>query len=351
MNLDTLYDGIDERVVDKLTPEGYGFVSLPASWYEKFRSAVTDKQWRESPSSIVSYIGCPMKWMLERYLLDADEEIGEAALLGSIVHRILEVFYSEPAGKRGKRRLDKVCGAVWSELEDGTRTGVVPVKLLDEWKRLIEQEEDKGAEYDDLLRRMKKGVDLRLKHLYDIDPDPNDIDIISNETWCHTNKNGIRINGRIDRISRDPETDLEIVQDYKTGKTPFGDPDVNILEDAFIPCGLYALMRSTISENISDAGIVQAVELLYLKDSAVYEVGIDTEEIELADSLLDAVTREMRYTLESGDIKLCPAEESDTELPCRFCPVSGLCPAFSEDTDPYSDLKKEVPELWGDNEQ
>lgn len=349
MELETLYDGLDDRVVEKLNPEGSGFVALPENWYRTFRDKVSAREWRESPSSITSFIGCPMKWLLERYIMESSEEIGQAALLGSIVHRILEVFYCEPQGKRGKRRLKKITDALWEELEQGTRTGVASKSLLTEWSAFVIQEQDKGNDPDDIAEQMKRGVNLRLKHLNAIDPDPNEIEIISTEMWCRTNKNGIRINGRIDRISRDPDTELEIVQDWKTGKTPFGDPDVHILEDAFIPSGLYALMRSTISDNPSDAGIVDMVELLYLKEPAVYQIEIGAEEIELADNLLDGVTREMQYVFETGDIKLCPAEESDTEQPCRFCPVSGLCPAFSESKDPYGDMKKQFPELWNND--
>ena len=355
MDFANLYDDIDERVVEKLNPALHGWIQMPESWHKKFRAAVSQK-WRESPSSIVSYIECPMKWLLERYLIEDDsEEVSYHALLGSLVHRILEVFYNEPSGMRKKKRLKKIESLTWTELIDGTRTGIVELRLLEEWQSYLHQQTTGEGmsegfvvrDEDEVIDEMKREVHKRIERLYDIDPVPDEIDVISNETWVRTSKNGIQVNGKIDRIAKDSDTDLEIIQDYKTGRTPFGDPDVHILEDAFIPSGLYALMRSTISRNISDSGVVQAVELLYLNESTVYEIEIVTEEIDLADNLLEAVTREMKFSLETGDIKLCPAKSSDTDKPCRFCPVSGLCPAFAdEEAEPYDELEDELPYLW-----
>lgn len=356
MKFEELYKDIDMRVVEKLTPERHGWIQMPEPWQKKLQSSVSEK-WNESPSSIVNYISCPMKWLLERYIIeDESQEVSHHALLGTIVHRVLEVFYSEPNGLRSKKRLLRIQELIWKELLNGTRTGIVQTSLLEEWQLYLVQQttgQDMAPGFvaqdeDEVVATMKYEVSQRIENLYDIDPKPNNIDIVSNETWARTSRNGIKINGKIDRISRDIDSGLEVIQDYKTGRTPFGDPDINILENAFIPCGLYALMRSTISENMSESGIVQSVELLYLKESAIYEIEIGKEEIDLSEQLLEAVTREMKFTLESGDIKLCPAETSDQDAPCRFCPVSGLCPAFTEDkNDKFAEIYEEIPETFG----
>lgn len=359
-NESALYDDIDDEIVEKLNPEGSGWSQMPETWQKRFRAA-TQERWKESPSSIVAYIECPMKWMLERYLIEDDsEEVSFHALIGSIVHRILEVFYNEPNKMRHDKRLKAAEKRTWDELLNATRTGIVDARLLDEWLLYLHQQTTGEGMADgfvtrdeaEVVKQMKQEVHRRIIRLKDIDPDPKAIDVIATETWVRTKKNDIAINGKIDRIVHDDETDMEIIQDYKTGRTPFGDPDVDILENAFIPCGLYALMRSTLSEkNFSDAGVVKAVELLYLKESEIYEIEIGEEEVRLADNLLEAVTREMNFTRMTGEIKICPAEESDTQTPCRFCPVSGLCPAFAEeDAEPYDELRDELPYLWEDRD-
>lgn len=353
--LEEVYDGQEEAVVDLLRPDRVGWIELPDGWLRKFSDA-THERWKESPSSIVSYIGCPMSWLLERYLLEGEGEITEASRIGDVEHRVAEVFYNEPPVERSVKLLEQVQEQIFEELRGGVvATGIVPGKQMEEWNAYIRQQTErvstktgkvqKVAEPEEVCEKVFSEVRICTKNLLRMDGAPEDVDVVSNETWVRAQRNGIRINGKIDRIVRDEESGLEVVQDYKTGKTPFGDPEMNLLDPKFVPCLIYSYLRSIVGDTINSGGIVAAYELLYLRYNKVYSTEIGAEELDLADSLIDTVTKEMQYVRSSGNIKMCPQEDSDREPPCRFCPVQGLCPAFTEREDPFEEMVEAFPEL------
>lgn len=95
-------DEIDAAVGALLDTSELQSVALPDDWWEPltYRS-----DWYESPSSINSFVACPLRWYLERYSNLPGGEASFPSVVGSLVHRILEVFYSEPQHLRTENLL------------------------------------------------------------------------------------------------------------------------------------------------------------------------------------------------------------------------------------------------------
>lgn len=325
-------------------------VLLPDEWLVSYREDV--ERPRETPTSIRTFLGCQLRWFLTYYSDLGEQELtGEdlsfPQVSGSMFHRVLEVFYSEPRSLRTPELLKRTFHSAWDAIKQRSESGIIPEWLQAEFNLL------EGVQAD--VERFRSGFYSRCRTLMErtleVEPDPSEVKIIANEARLGMEWNGIYIRGRIDRIVGE-EGGVETLDDWKTGADPnIPDENIHLLQDDFIPMGLYALMRSRQdSVDLEEPGhLVRLVRVIYLGGPAVYGIKINQDALDDVMALLNDTTRAMLDLATDGEIGMNPQSVPDEEhegevLPagnCAYCPAAGICPAWQSPdvADPWSQLR------------
>lgn len=301
-------------------------VSIPQEWQ---KGLLALERLKESPSSIRTYLSCPLRWYLERYSDLPGEPSGFPAVVGSFVHRVLEVFYNEPSHLRTERLLTDTFRTAWEHMKQRVDDGLIPYGLQEDFDLLVAQEAD-DASIDRLYGRFYKRSRACIEAVPEFDGDPAALDVVGNELWVVMDRRGVLVRGKIDRVVR-TRTGGVVVQDWKTGRAPSEDEPVDVLSDTYVPLGLYSLMMSEVgSEDVPPCRVVGA-QLLYLGASAKYTSRVDDDVLGKVGSLVDSVLEGMKAVRQTGRVVVQPAE-SPAEGQCSWCPASGICPAWTDGT-------------------
>lgn len=318
-----------KEILSKFTEDEEHLYEMPESWAAILRDR---KYQSESPSSIRSFIACPLKWWLERYSPAEPMEPRYPLTVGSFIHRIPEVFYSEPLEERTEELFMRTFRNAWDDITQRASTGIIPRDLQDEFDYLVE-----NAHNPDAFRGMffKKSRTC-IENLMDMDGDPSELEVVSNEMWCRLDVNGITVRGKIDRIRQD-KFGREVIQDYKTGKVPevteTESGSVDYFDDNLIAMVMYAYMRACEigGGSVVDLANLGALELMYLGSNEIIRIRITEQLLEDAHHLMDQVTREMREVKETGKIRITGAD-TPYQGQCDYCPAQAMCPLWQGGT-------------------
>ena len=318
MQVDTTDELSLEEQVEAALPKG-DFYEIPEEWRLNL-----NVQRKESPSSITAFLLCPLKWYLDRYAgIPGESVVSFSMVLGTFVHRVLEVFYSEPKHKRSEEGLKEVFNHAWDVLKEGNlEDGIIDKSLMEEFDTLT-NEANNPTGFRNKFR--SSALDSAMS-IIDFDGDVSGVDIIGNETWIRRGVRGVNINGKIDRRVRG-KGGAEIIDDYKTGRPPSG--KVDVLNPTFVSVGLYAWMRS--AETSGGLPVeVQSVRLLYLGALKRYSINITPDVLAKTDLLVNRIMTMMEDAARTGKLQITPAEIS-SKPPCNWCVAKNICPAFQDD--------------------
>ncbi len=150
-----------------------------------------------SPSSMDLYHQCPKRFEIQKIDGGYDPS-GRDALLGTFVHRALELLMQMPAGERSLDNARACAVEAWPETETN--------------KDFILLDLD-----DPLVRDFKKDAWWSIRGYFEIE-DPDGIEVESTEEFMHQTINGVNFRGIIDRV--DHVDGATIICDYKSGKVP-----------------------------------------------------------------------------------------------------------------------------------
>lgn len=323
-----------EDVLPRATRENGGVVvELPEAWVASFNNG---KKRTESPSSIVSYLQCPLRWFIDRHApFERIKAPTRWTVLGTFVHRVLEVFYSEPAPMRNQKLLLETYEYALELLEAGDTTdGLIDPSLSEDYKIVLKTDRYANTVIKYIRSRSREIIE---GYLDNFEPDPENVEIISNETWVRgETENGVKIQGKIDRVILD-EDGNEIVEDYKTGKKVgitknFEGP--RIFEKTLVPAGIYAWLRMEMTRKELIPSKVTSVRLLYIGAEPEPErvnVGINANTINRISALINRITVEMDTLVNTQqEIIAIPAQaEGDRRGYCDYCPILKWCPAWT----------------------
>lgn len=374
-----------EEIINMVMPKGESYM-MPLDWQTEFANAYR----KESPSSIVSFLGCPLKWYLERYSDLPGSPSGWSAVLGTFVHRVLEVYYTEPPENRTEEMLDRTFKSAWRVMtdHDAEPTGIIDAGLQEDYYILEEMqlaELDRKVEDGEITLRdgdenahgmfyggFYNAAKRNIYAIVDFDGgELNKVDVVSREQWVNLTSNDIRVNGKIDRVIKD-ETGAIVIQDYKTGRAPEvddaylkdengdaitlkgSDGYIYTMTSSFVPMGIYAVMM----REQFDGEIIK-LQLYYLSKNVKYVIGMDEAKLDLTQSLVDEVTKEMNKSALSGFLIASKSSEieeqedengniSEVEVPtghCTWCFASSVCPAYTGETD-LEGLRKGLNEMF-----
>lgn len=150
-----------------------------------------------SPSSASLYQQCPRKWR-HRYVDRLPDPPGEAALVGTFAHLVLEHLLQLPAGQRSQDAAKKLARKHWSEIEA-------------------------EADYQALQLGEAEAKTFRWKAweaiagLWALEI-PDETEVHATEHEVQVDVAGVPFRGIIDRV--DIVDDSLVITDYKSGKAP-----------------------------------------------------------------------------------------------------------------------------------
>jgi len=248
-----------------------------------------------SPSKITAFTNCPLAFrfsVVERL----PEPPSPAALKGTLVHRALELLFTErPRGSRSRAAAQQTLDAAWRELQDG-----------DELAGLKLDEAETIAFLVDARVLVDRYLELE---------DPDGVNAIGLELNLSTELDGVTVRGIIDRLDELEDGSLAVV-DYKTGRAPRTEQSRSRLSGV----QMYALMcEAELGRRPS------VVRLLYLRDRIVISAAPTDQAMrgtrQRALGVWSAIERACRE---------CDFRPNPSSL-CRFCVYQAYCPSFGGD--------------------
>jgi putative RecB family exonuclease len=245
-----------------------------------------------SPSKITSFTNCPLAFrfsVIERL----PEPPSPAALKGTLVHRALELLFSDhPSGTRSRAAAQASLERAWQELAEGI-----------ELEGLALGEDEKAAFLADARELVNRYFELE---------DPDRVRAVGLEMNLSTDIEGIKVRGIIDRLDELDDGSLVVV-DYKTGRAPRNEQSRSRLSGV----QMYALMCE------AELGRRPAlVRLLYLRDRVVISAAPSDQAMR--------GTRQRALGVWSAIERACKLDDfrPNPSGLCRYCAFQAYCPCF-----------------------
>ncbi len=248
-----------------------------------------------SPSKITAFTNCPLAFrfsVVERL----PEPPSPAALKGTLVHRALELFFTEqPPGSRSRQAAQDALDAAWQELRSGEELGGLGL-----------DKRESAAFIADSRALVDRYFELE---------DPDEVRQVGLELSLSTDLNGVTVRGIIDRLDELDDGSLAVV-DYKTGRAPRIEQSRSRLSGVH----MYALMCE------AELGRRPAVvRLLYLRDRVVISAAPTDQAMRGTRQRALGVWSAIERACREDDFRPNPSSL------CRYCCYQAYCPAFGGD--------------------
>jgi putative RecB family exonuclease len=242
-----------------------------------------------SPSRLADFQACPRRYQhasIERIAQPASY----ATAKGRFVHLVLENLFLLPAGDRSiERARDYVAPAVDVVLTDDVRKDL--------------------AMDDAMLERLLAETEEIITKYFEME-DPRAIDSEGIELRLGVTVNDAPLFGILDRLDRDPDGSLVIV-DYKTG----GLPNRNYDSQTFANAELYAVLcQEKLGERPAK------MRLLYVAQGETIERNVTEVVIKARASAASGAWERIKRYYDDGDFPATPSSNA-----CRFCAYKDLC--------------------------
>jgi putative RecB family exonuclease len=240
-----------------------------------------------SPSSAAAFEQCRRRWRY-KYLERRPEPSGEAALVGTFSHRVLELLCGLPSNLRTLEQAKALAKEVWpefSQIPDYTALG-----------------HDDGAG-----RAFRWKAWLAINGLWQLE-DPSRVEIVSTEQKVAVDLGSVPFVGVIDRVDR--AGGRLVVTDYKSGLLP----RMRFRGDKIQQVMLYAAALTRSGGEQPDRA-----RLLYLGQQIV-EVGVTERRMDEAEGKLAETWHQVTGACSSGVFDPNPG------VLCGWCPFAGDCP-------------------------
>lgn len=333
-----------------------------------------------SPSELETYAACGFKHYASYLLeLEAKDEDTTSADQGTIVHEILDRFYTSLQGDGEEpvdlstheeaaleARLFEVATDVLSETDD-------EAAVSESWKRSLLAglaTEDENPYYDPwgmtdpvagtLARFLAE--ERTLRGLTDSMTDPLSTRPVSFERYLRATVDGNELHGKVDRIDVTPDGEF-IVRDYKTGYTPSAD---DILDGLAFQLPVYLQLAAADLDKTPIGGTYYQVAgpndvssyntvLASGEDAAWHATGdsplrrhnyprLDTrDEFErfLTDTIPDRIDR-ILANIESGYFH--PTVNEPDDAGCSYCEYSEICDVRANRRHSFIEALDETPD-------
>ena len=243
-----------------------------------------------SPSSAGTYRSCSRRWKF-RYVDRLPDPAGEAALAGTLAHRVLELLLQEEPVDRTVERARAIARDVWPETADDP-----------DFQSL-------GLD-DDAQRRFRWLAWTAIEGLWHLE-DPAAVTVEATEAKIDTMLGDVPFRGVVDRLERaEAGSGSLVVSDYKSGRAPSEQYAGTRLEQVLLYA---AAVEASTGERPEHA------RLLYLGQRII--------ETPVTDELIDRAVTDLSDTWERmiADVDSEVYEPSPGPL-CGWCPYAAECP-------------------------
>lgn len=240
-----------------------------------------------SPSSAAAFDHCPRRWRF-KYVDRQPEPSGQAALVGTFAHRVLEFLCALPSVHRTPDQAKALAKKLWPEFE------------LDADYESLDLD-DAGA------RGFRWQAWLAIAGLWDLE-DPARVDVVATEQKIKVTLGDVPFVGIIDRVDR--IGDKLVVTDYKSGALP----GVRWRSDKLQQVMLYAAALAGAGDEQPDRA-----RLLYL-GQRILDVAVTDRRLEEAQGKLSETWAGVKTACESEEF------EARTGVLCGWCPFADQCP-------------------------
>lgn len=251
-----------------------------------------------SPSSVQLWVQCPRKFYEEK-MMGRSGGTGEAALLGTFVHLVLENLMQFEMEDRVVEVARKVARSSWDEFAASK-----------EW---LEWVAETGFTAEQAFRRQGWASVIGYFQM----EKPSEIDVIATERFISATIEGVPVRGIVDRLDRDVFGGVVIV-DYKTGKVPspwFRAPKLQQLN-------IYAALVEEVDGTRPDEG-----RLLFTSFSETIATDVTAESIWSAVDVLKNAWADIDRAL------------NDDLFPTKPGPLCGWCPFVGECDEGLAEVK------------
>lgn len=240
-----------------------------------------------SPSSAAAFEQCPRRWRF-KYVERQAEPSGQAALVGSFAHLVLEFLCGLPANLRTPDQAKALAKELWDDF--ATDPDYVALELT-----------------TDEARAFRWQAWLSIVGLWDLE-DPARVEVVSTEQKVTVDLGAVPFVGVIDRVDRC--ADRLVVSDYKSGTLP----GVRWRSDKIQQVMLYAaaLTRSTGEQP-------ERARLLYL-GQRILDVAVTDRRVEEAEGQLTETWQDVATACSNGEFEPKPG------ILCGWCPFVEQCP-------------------------
>lgn len=239
-----------------------------------------------SPSSATAFEGCPRRWRF-KYVDRLPEPSGQAALVGTFAHRVLELLCDFPAAERTLDQAKVLAKDVWPEFE------------TDEDYQSLTLDADEA-------RAFRWQSWLAIAGLWDIE-DPAKVDVVSTEQKVKVDLGSVPFVGVVDRVDR--MSGKLVVSDYKSGTLP----GARWRDDKIQQVMLYAAALQRSMGEIPDRA-----RLLYL-GQRILDVRVTERRLEEAVGTLEQVWDNIGSACEQDNFEPRPT------VLCGWCPFINQC--------------------------
>lgn len=239
-----------------------------------------------SPSSASLFVQCPRRWRL-RYVDRVPEPSGEAAVVGTFAHRVLEVLLGEAPEHRTKERAKLIAREVWPETEH--HPDYLALELDAAGARAL---------------RWKGWIAIEGLWAHE---DPSTVSVRATERRVSATIGGVPFLGVVDRL--DECADGLVVTDYKSGRAP---------STRFRDAKLSQVLLYAAAVAAADGEAPVRARLVYLGETVV-EAQATPERVAEAVDGLRATWDELSAAAASDEFAARPGPL------CGWCPHVGNC--------------------------
>ncbi len=239
-----------------------------------------------SPSSASSFDGCPRRWKF-KYIDRLPEPSGQAAVVGTFAHTVLEHLCGLPSTHRTLDQAKALARSLWPDLE-------------------ADEQFQELALDDDEARAFRWQAWLAIAGLWDLE-DPAAVEVVSTEQKVTATLGNVPFLGIIDRVDRiDGKL---VVSDYKSGTLP----GVRFRDDKIQQVMLYAAALDAMGDEQPERA-----RLLYLGQK-ILDVTVTDRGLEEATGLLGDTWNAVTTACSSDTFDAKPG------VLCGWCPFASQC--------------------------
>lgn len=250
-----------------------------------------------SPSSFGTWNTCPRKFEEEK-IRGLFSPSGPEAILGTFVHRILELLMQKLPEER---TLDeaKACARI-------------------AWPEIVDHGDFKRQGFDtEAQKKFRWDAWTSVENYFAMEP-PEKVDVVATERNVKCTLDGVPMRGIIDRLDR--EDGRLVVSDYKNGKLP----NPKFPEDKLNQMNIYAAMIEAIEGERPIEG-----RLIFTAHSVIMPVEYTDDSVAEVQAKLKTAWEAIHANFAATDFEKpssLSAFPAKTGMLCGWCPAVGHCP-------------------------